>query len=78
VFANGLAELAGDLVDRTLRLHQQVDDLGAAAVAERPRHIGETVGQRILSCPVAHPCTSHAVLFKKLLDKIRTCPQLFK
>ena len=55
---DGLAELASDLVDRTLRLHQQIDDLGTPAIAERPPHTGEPVEQRILRRPVAHVCTS--------------------
>ena len=43
-----LVDLACDLLDRSLSLREQVDDLGAPTAAERMRHGGHRIEQRRL------------------------------
>jgi hypothetical protein len=49
-----LAQLPGDLLDRTLALGQQVDDLGPAAAGQGLGHLGQALEQRILGGPLTH------------------------
>ena len=55
---HALVDLAGDLLDRSLALGEEVDDLGPASVAERLGHRRERVVELVLRFPgpVRQPC----------------------
>src|SRR5262249_30635475 len=50
----GLRDLVGDLLDRTLALREDVDDLHAPAAAERLRHRRKRVEERPLRWTTRH------------------------
>ena len=51
---DALRELVRDLLDRTLTLREQVDDLGPPPAAERPRDRRERIEQRHLRRSARH------------------------
>src|SRR5207245_6552351 len=51
---DALRDLVRDLLDRTLALRKQIDDLRPATAAERLRHRRERVEQRHLRCATCH------------------------
>ena len=48
---DALVDLAGDLLDRSLALGEEVDDLGPASAAEGLGHRGERVVELVLRFP---------------------------
>src|SRR5688572_3139263 len=56
-----LPDLGGELLDRPLALVEDVDELGAAPVAQCFRDRGQTVEQGILGRPVTHTDPSRGV-----------------
>ena len=67
---DALADLGRQLVHVTFALGEHVDQLGAATVAERLRHVPERIEQQVLRLPVTHT----NLLLKESLDNIDVGP----